>query len=60
MIDAEDVLLVESAEQNLVKRLRRGKVVAKGFSTTTRAPSVQFALANCSTTSPNNAGGMAR
>ena len=29
MIDAEDVLFVESAEQNLVKRLRRGKVVAE-------------------------------
>src|SRR5215471_2049044 len=31
MIDAEDVLFVESAEQNLVKRLRRGKVVTEGF-----------------------------
>ena len=31
MIDAEDVLLVESAEQNLVKRLRRRKVVTEGL-----------------------------
>src|SRR5262245_37009484 len=31
MIDAEDVLFVESAEQNLVKRLRRDKVVTEGF-----------------------------
>src|SRR5262249_43746774 len=31
MIDAEDVLLVESAEQNLVKCLRRGQVVAEGL-----------------------------
>src|SRR5262245_6081003 len=31
MIDAEDVLLVESAEQNLVERLRRGKVVTEGL-----------------------------
>ena len=31
MIDAEDVLLVKSAEQNLVKRLRRRKVVTEGL-----------------------------
>src|SRR4030095_15164618 len=31
MIDAEDVLFVESAEQNLVKRLRGAKVVPEGF-----------------------------
>src|SRR5262247_978681 len=31
MIDAEDVLFVESAEQNLVKCLRRGKVMAEGL-----------------------------
>src|SRR5215472_13563161 len=31
MVDAKDVLLVESAEQNLVKCLRRGKVVTEGF-----------------------------
>src|SRR6267142_6421206 len=31
MIDAEDVLLVEIAKQNLVKRLRRCEVVTKGF-----------------------------
>src|SRR5262249_19708297 len=31
MIDAEDVLFVKSTEQNLVKRLRRGQVVAEGL-----------------------------
>src|SRR5262245_633081 len=31
MIDAKDVLFVESTEQNLVKPLRRGKVVAEGL-----------------------------
>src|SRR5215831_21122865 len=31
MIDAEDVFFVESAEQNLVKRLLRGKVMAEGL-----------------------------
>src|SRR5262244_1283409 len=31
MIDAKDVLLVESAEQNLVKCLRRGQVVTEGL-----------------------------
>ena len=31
-----------------------------GFSTTTRAPAVQPALASCSTTKPNREGGIAR
>ena len=31
MVDAEDVLLVESAEQNLIELLRRGEVVTEGF-----------------------------
>ena len=31
MVDAEDVLLVESPEQNPIKRLRRNKVVTEGF-----------------------------
>ena len=60
MVDAEDRRLVEGAEQDLVELLRRGEVVPKGFSTMTRAPLVQPALASCSTTGPNSAGGMAR
>src|SRR5258705_11374489 len=31
MVDAEDVLLVESPEQNPIERLRRDKVVPEGF-----------------------------
>ena len=31
MIDAEDVLLVESAEQNPIEFLRRDEVVTEGF-----------------------------
>src|SRR4030095_8042903 len=31
MIDAEDVLLIEGAEQDLIKLLRRGEVVPEGF-----------------------------
>src|SRR4030095_14819466 len=31
MIDAEDVLLVEAAEQNPIELLRRGEVVTEGF-----------------------------
>ena len=31
MVDAEDVLLVESPEQNPIERLRRGEVVTEGF-----------------------------
>ena len=61
MVDAEDRLLVEGAEQGAVERLRREEIVTERFFNDDASAVACIQLwPSCSTTIPNNPGGMAR
>ena len=61
VVDAEDVRLVEGAEQDRVQRARRGEVAAERLlDDDARARRCSPRCASCSTTVPNRTGGMAR
>ena len=60
MVDPKDRLLVKAAEQRAVERLRRREVTAEGLLDDDASAGSAAGFADCSTTSPNIVGGIAR